>query len=263
MYKHMNAQKALNIKNLLETKEYIAEEKYDGVRFIYDKGAMYTRNGKDKAMYIPEITKIFTNVPAVLDMEVYIKNGTSKDMQSIIGTKEPCAHTKVSYKVFDVIYAYGTDLSNKELLKRRRILEELSKKYNFDITTIFNENIYSIYEDIIENHGEGIMLKNIHSYYQSGKRPCNTWYKVKKHDNEDVIITGYIPGTGRNKNKVGSLLFEKDGRTGSCSGFSDDDREIITENIDNLIGTTMEISYMEKTDIAYRHPVFKLLRNDK
>jgi len=80
----------------------------------------------------------------------------------------------------------------------------------------------------------------------------------------DVIITGYLPGTGKNAHMVGSITFsDETDRSGSCSGLTDEDRKFFTALQNRLIGRTIEISYMEKTEKAYRHPVFVCLREDK
>ncbi|MEN6565875.1 MAG: hypothetical protein ABFC57_06205 [Veillonellales bacterium] len=262
-YAHMNALKCPDIEKYLNDPEYIAEEKYDGVRLISENGPLYTRNGNDKAAKLPAIVSQLQNVPAVLDFELYLPGKTSKDITKYIASKERQDDSQLQIAIFDILELNGICLMEWSWWKRRQQLEYICSRYNLTMTGYRRDNKAALLQKIYARGGEGVMLKNMNSEYYPGKRPANVWYKVKKHDTDDVTITGYLPGTGKNADKVGSICFEHDGLSGSCSGLSDVDRDYITENQAALLGRTMEISYMEKTDKAYRHPVFVQLRGDK
>ncbi|MBP2644470.1 MAG: ligase OB-like domain, partial [Firmicutes bacterium] len=68
------------------------------------------------------------------------------------------------------------------------------------------------------------------------------------------------PGTGKNEGLIGSINFQN----GRCSGMTDEFRTWATSHQNELIGRTMEIGYMERTEAGcYRHPVFIQIREDK
>lgn len=264
MYEHMNAKKGSF--DLFTNPAYIAEEKFDGFRFIYEHGHMWTRNGHDKAAWLPSIVSRFAKCPGlVLDMEVLLPGGTSKDMQHFVGTKTPGDDSQLIYKVFDLLEKDGRSLVDLPFCERRMLLEAEAEVYGLDITTVYvHEDFEELYDQVTSRGGEGLMLKNTQAIYQPGKRPANTWYKFKKHDTADVVITGYTRGTGKNINHIGSICFvDAEGRTGKCAGMDDDTRSMFTAHKAAFIGRTIEISYMEKTPIAYRHPIFVTLREDK
>ena len=129
------------------------------------------------------------------------------------------------------------------------------------------------------------MLKHLNSLYIPGKKPANTWYKVKKVDSVDALIVGscspekYYRDPETNKedhNRItklyqnewfGALMYElEDGTRGTVSGFSDEERERMSENYQVkpcYMGRWVELKFMEKTrDGKLRHPRFIRLREE-
>ena len=86
------------------------------------------------------------------------------------------------------------------------------------------------------------MLHHQKAHYKTGR--SNDLMKLKRHDDAEAIVIGYIAGKGKYKNKLGSLkvkmpsgLIFKIG-----SGFTDQQR-----NEPPAIGSTITFKYIGKT----------------
>jgi DNA ligase-1 len=112
---------------------------------------------------------------------------------------------------------------------------------------------------------EGAIVKDRDSLYEFDR--TEAWMKVKPLDHTDVVITGYYPGKKgtRNEHRLGGFTFEIDGvesRVGG--GFSDKQRDEFWAIKDEMIGTTIEIEFMEPTAKgATRHCNFIMVRSYK
>lgn len=98
--------------------------------------------------------------------------------------------------------------------------------------------------NIIANGGEGVVLT----------MPDMLWtpYRVKycmKHKTSrasEGFVTGYVPGQGKHKGRLGSLVLSFNGKILKISGFTDEERE----NAKRLfpIGTRVSFKYRELSD---------------
>jgi len=71
--------------------------------------------------------------------------------------------------------------------------------------------------------GEGLMLRKPDSFYVSGK--SSTLLKVKPFKDDEGIVTGFVPGKGKHKGVVGSLILKWKGVTFNVgSGLKASDR---------------------------------------
>jgi bifunctional non-homologous end joining protein LigD len=266
---------------LLDDSSYIAEIKYDGSRYLCDHGRFISRLGKDKTANVPHLHEVLKEYNVILDGEVYYIGGTSNKTTEIMGSKPERAielqkeQGNIRYVVFDILELNGVSLVDQCWESRRRYLENF---YYYDSELMGScVDLSQVYEHKrilltqVESQGlEGIMLKNIHSHYAPGKRPEHHWYKLKKHMTYDVVITGTTEGKGKYKGLIGAVtfgLYDSCGNLvpcGQCAGMTDAVRKDITNHPENYIGKVLEIGAMERTeDGFFRHPVWKLLRDDK
>jgi len=106
------------------------------------------------------------------------------------------------------------------------------------------------------------MLKNMNAaYYDS-----HFMEKVKKSVRWTMIISGYKPGKGKNKGKVGSIgvVFYRKTLIVYAGGMDDETRDQITAQQKDYIGVVVEIEGQELTeDGSVRHPRFIDFRIDK
>lgn len=198
-----------------DSSDYIAEEKYDGSRYLSIGGRFFSRRVSvvdnlpvEKTDNVPHLSKILTEYSdLVLDGEIYIKGATSNEVVSIMGAKPEKAIERqktrglLEYVVYDILQDVdGNSLLNIPWLDRRGILEETldfifqehpELKEHVTLSAYESENKREFCSTIMANGGEGVMLKNVHGLYHPGKKPRWNWIKVKQEITDDVVIMGY------------------------------------------------------------------------
>lgn len=105
---------------------------------------------------------------------------------------------------------------------------------------------------VISQGGEGLMLRRPGSLYEAGR--SNSLLKVKEFIDAEGTVTGYEPGKGKHKGRVGALLMLTDtGEPFSVgTGLSDREREKPPS-----VGSRVTYRYQELTvDFKPRFPVF-------
>ena len=246
-----------------EDEFWIADEKIEGIRLLIKsdgkENRMFTRGGKE--VYIKWLKKI--RFPRGLyDGELTVENGISSDVMHCIVKEPEC----LKWVVFDMIQYEDNDMINDPYIFRRDFLEIYFGGLNNPRIRLSKTATYDrkkFYDEIVENGGEGIILKDRRASYVPGSR--NFWIKVKKKDTWDVVITrvGERKGTkaadrgevtlfygfymGRKLTEVGSL------------GYFDKEEDLIP-----FIGAVAEVEgQCQLKSGAIRHLHFLKWRGDK
>jgi hypothetical protein len=194
--------------------EFLIEPKYDGVRAqIHRKeGAVriFTDEGnriEDKFPHLVKDILAYDQESLILDSEVVKYKGNSRlshrEVAGYIHDKndpakgEEDSHFK--FKLFDILYLNGEDLTSLPLEQRKKLLEK-----NFSDTDFVHKVKYekSKGEDLPSKikslaTSEGAMIKRSDSKYFDGK----DWYKWKRYFELDVLVQGV------EKNKGGSYNY--------------------------------------------------------
>lgn len=211
------AVKGEKLETLYKDDNYIAQEKFDGSRYVFQvrtEGCMFSsrtesvKGGQvDKAKNVPHICEEALKLlppNTVLDGEVDVPVGRNfKRVQGIMGSLPERAlalqkDDPLVYKVFDILELNGENLRTKPLKERLAILgyvfTQMNNANNYlrlcEVTT-GEANKRALFEKAMEEKAEGIMLKNLNSIYQDDKSPANTWVKVKHEATYDGIVKGY------------------------------------------------------------------------
>jgi DNA ligase-1 len=120
------------------------------------------------------------------------------------------------------------------------------------------EHLWSYYSEIEKLGGEGIMLRKPGSLYE-GKR-SDTLLKIKRFQDAEAVVIEHIPGTGKHKGRMGSMLVRMEsGKLFKIgTGFSDAQRETPPP-----IGSIVTYSFQELTPCRVpRFPSFVSQRLD-
>jgi len=227
----------------------------------------------------------YTLEGTVLDGEMIPPHGTkivgggSKYVTSIMGSLPSEALRKqrergyLCYVVFDCLWHKGLDLSRSPLMTRRdharQAIEEWGNSYVSLAAQDRGVDKRIFYDRIVRDGGEGVVLKHVSGRYGDQ----NTWIKVKAEATADVVVMGFEPGKGKYEGVIGAIRFGqyryRCGKltldlVGTCSGFDDALRRLLTANGKRFVGRVLEIRHNGREPTgAFRHPRFSRWREDK
>lgn len=280
-----------------DNSNWVFEVKYDGYRalcIITDDVQMISRNNlsfnKLFAPLIPELKKIQHQV--IIDGEVVVEDKSGRSNFQLLQQYQLKGTGVLKYYVFDILNIDGNDTRQLSLLERKELLKMLLKKQHSK-HIIFSEHKEKFgkrrYISAKKQGFEGVIAKEKHSLYYSGKR-SRQWLKIKIHQQEEAIITGLTAPKG-SRNLFGALVlgaYEKGQLRyiGNCgTGFSESTlKEIYSKLKPHFTATSpfkekirlsgpvkwvkpklvCQIKFSEWTDSGQmRHPVFMGLRIDK
>lgn len=275
---------------------WIFEIKWDGYRAIAETGKdeikLYSRNGLSFKQLYPslaeELKRIKTEV--ILDGEIVVFNENNKpDFQKLQQYGETKNGTLVYY-VFDCLMVNGKSVMGLPLLERKQLLKDhlpVSDMIRY-ADHVSNDGV-ELFAAAKEMNLEGIIAKRSTSIYRLGKRSPD-WLKIKNHNIQEAIITGYTQPRG-SRPHFGALILgimEKGklkyiGHTGT--GFSQQILKDVYQKLQPLkratspfgekvpVSSTVtwvepkvvcNIKFSEITEGGIlRHPVFMGIRIDK
>ena len=266
--------------------ECFIEYKYDGVRVIAivrnGDATLYSRNGKllenfphiNEALSKPEFEGL------VFDGEVM-----SEDFQTLMKQvhRKEGAQTEDSYlAVFDMLTleefnAGGTDMT---AFDRRERLISLQPLFNYRLQLVDavlldldtdkgQESFKAMNKQALAEGYEGLMIKPVNADYKCKR--SHAWLKIKPFIEVTLKVVALEEGTGKNKGGLGALVVEgeDDGKFFKLnvgSGLTDDNREQIWANQDNVVGQLVEIRAdavtisQDNHAFSLRFPRFKTFR---
>ena len=272
---------------------WLAEFKFHGCRYLmYNGQKILSRHISVKGGYVDKSASLphllMPNLKGtVLDGEIIQSlYSTVREVTSILGSSVPLALEKqrergeLNYMVFDILYHKGKSLLSLPLSERKEILFNLTLK-NPCIKVIPGTTVAkrALYDSIIRNGGEGIVLKDISSKY--GER--SKWVKLKVSDTWDVVVMGYLDPSAESVKVdgttsvtryhklgwIGSIRIGqyKGGRLqeyGSVSGMDEVLRARISKSRSKYLGMVIEIEAQSRLSSGkFEHPRFIRIRTDK
>ncbi len=286
------------------------EIKWDGIRAVAvsEPGTLrlFTRNKNEVGARYPELrpfNRALSHHRAILDGEVVAFGPDGVPSFSALQgrmhlTSESQARrlaksAPVSYVLFDLLWLDGHDLTARPYAERRARLREL----------IADAPRWTVPDHVV-GHGsqvlaaaqaqglEGVMAKRLDGSYEPGHR-ADGWRKVKLLQRQELVVGGWLPGTGRRRDRIGALLLGVTGEDGLRfagrvgTGFTQEELDRLAGLLGPLERTSSpftatgaarppresiwveprylaEVEFTEWTpDGQLRHPSYKGLRDDK
>lgn len=207
----------------MDVSGWYMSEKLDGVRAYWNGRQLLSRKGNRLAAPGWFIDKL---PPFELDGELWIARGLFEETLSITSRDKPNADWRhVSYNIFEVPNAPGGLCDRLERLKTYLERHPVEHLRIIPQTVVRDTRHIMTRLDVVEaNGGEGLVLRNPASPYESGRSP--NALKVKHFDDMEGRVIGYRPGKGKYKGMTGALRVEIDGnkRFYIGSGLTDHDR---------------------------------------
>ncbi|GHE99380.1 DNA ligase [Thalassotalea profundi] len=236
-------QHGINYHNSLNINDYWISEKLDGIRGYWTGKKLLTRQGNP--IYTPQgYTDNWPKTP--LDGELWSNRGEFQRIVSCTRKKvpEPECWKAITFKVFDL----PTSKINftQRINKIQNIIEQsqsttISMVEQFSLTN--ETQLYNKLNQVVSLGGEGLMLHHKQAIYKIGRNKA--LLKLKPYQDEEAIVLKHIPGKGKYKDMLGSLLVRnKQGFEFKIgTGFSDKERQQPP-----AIGSEITYKYIGKTD---------------
>ena len=207
--------------NFIKFLGWLMAEKWDGYRALWVDGKLLSRNGKE--YNAPEWFTACLPKDIQLDGEIWIDRYSFQEVGKI-RKKNPNTNDwlNISYKLYD-IPSLKEPFSNRHS-KLKLIVKDIEKEWEnyklnlpdplnslkcpIKITTQTliksNDQLINLYNKIINNGGEGLIIKNPESYYESKR--SDHMYKIKPDYDAESIIIDYKNGTGKYEGKLGAFI---------------------------------------------------------
>jgi bifunctional non-homologous end joining protein LigD len=152
---------------------------------------------------LEELAEAFGSVPIVVDGEIVSLDATGRsEFQRLQESQKKPAG--LSYAVFDLLYADGTDLRTRPLQERKALLERLIRN---DELVLYSKHVIgkgkALFERARDQKLEGIIGKKRDSTYQ--ERRSRDWVKIKTGYEQEFVVGGWTEPKGSRKG-FGALL---------------------------------------------------------
>jgi len=163
-----------------------------------------------------------------MDGELWIARQNFEKVSGIVRTQDAnnLQWQLVTYMIFDLP-------QNKSPFKQRisamkKLVADNDSQYlamikQQKLTT--NKALQKLLKEVVEQQGEGLMLHHQGALYKTKRN--NDLMKLKMYEDAEATVIAHIPGKGKYKGQLGSLLVETDSgiRFKLGTGFSDEERK--------------------------------------
>jgi bifunctional non-homologous end joining protein LigD len=217
---------------------HLAQIKWDGTRIVVvkygDQVHLMSRSWKnDFADAYPEITNELKQLPGniILDGElVFLRKSDGKpEFRTALSTDETKKDFNPTLMLFDILeMSGGMNVQKENQEARSMMVHSIVTSHNWKHVKVVDSkrnNFKQMFDEIIADGGEGIMIKDIKGIYQDDKR-TKTWRKVKRTEDHDCFVLGAQGGKGKYEGSLGALIIGQliDGKVqivARCSGMDD------------------------------------------
>jgi len=240
---------------------YYASEKYDGIRALWNGTNLLSRTNKiinAPSWFIDSLPK----QKFILDGELFGNRASFDELSSIVSKKQPIdtEWRKIKYMVFDI--------TNLQLPFKDRFytLEKFKENTYFKIVKhilITNKSQFnSMYKNILNKKGEGIMLRDPDSFYV--QKRSKSLLKVKPTNNSNAIIYNFIEGKGKNIDSLGAFVVQNENKKFKIgTGFTSNMRKKYWSLKNKLKGKVVTYTHKGVTSKGIpRHPSFLRFREN-
>ncbi len=245
----------------------VCEEKYDGVRVICAieerKAKFYTRAFNElDTKYLTKIAEQLLHLSKDLGNIFFDGELTDKDRKSVSGKVNQILKGSPKESIGDDLLFNVFDVDGMDSIRkgkgeapytiRRKTLERVFATSGETPNVVMarkweaktKEELMPIYEQIVANGGEGVIMKDPSHVYECKR--SKSWIKFKEVEDCDLEVTGWYPGEGKREGFIGGFNCkdasgEYNVKVGS--GFTEQDLISLSKNPDSLIGRIVTIQY--------------------
>ncbi|PCK09395.1 MAG: DNA ligase [Alteromonadaceae bacterium] len=226
----------------IELDAYWVSEKYDGVRAYWNGKQLISRQGN--IYHAPAwFTKDFPDTP--LDGELWMGRNTFDQLSGTVRKKTPDTSQwqKVRYMVFD-LPASG-EVFDARLQQLHKLFTHNNSPYLHLVEQLKihdHQALNKRLKTLVAAGAEGLMLHRASSHYLAKRN--DDLLKLKTFQDAEARVLAHLPGKGKFKGLMGSILLENEQgiRFKVGSGFNLQERRNPP-----AIGTTITYKYYGKT----------------
>lgn len=290
----------------------ICETKYDGIRLQIhrneDKITIFTRRLENITNALPEIVDMLDEyLPHenyIVEGEVIaIQDGKPLSFQNVLhrvrrkyDIDKAIENVPLKLFLFDLLF-YKVPMLDKPLIERRKKLNEIvdTTQENLNLSNMVYgtpetiPEIEELFRLSINQHHEGIMIKDANEPYIPGLRGKKMLKWKAEPETLDMVVLGGVHGIGKRANFIGSYLVGLKGENDEfktvayvATGLDDATLEYLTGKMEEYKITekgrditvepkiVLEIAFSEivkspeyETGYSLRFPVVKNIRKDK
>lgn len=226
----------------VDVSRYLASEKLDGVRAVWDGRVLRFRSGNPinaPQWFIDGLPKV------ALDGELWLGRGRFERLSGIVRKEVPddAEWREVRYMIFELPGAPGSFAERaaavRALVRKARVpwLGEIEQ-----FRVVDRADLERRLDDVVKAGGEGLMLHLADAPYTTGR--SDVLLKVKAWYDAEAVVIAHQPGRGKYAGQLGALRVRlPDGREFELgTGFSDAQRRDPPP-----VGATVTYRYRELT----------------
>lgn len=180
---------------------YLMSEKLDGMRCCWDGLTLRTKTGN----IINAPSKLVAQLPYIsLDGELFLERGKFQELMRIIRPYSPNERDweRVSFMVFDAPLISAPFEGRLHAAAKSLVGCKWAKVHPHERCK-GRDHLMAELERILQEKGEGVMLRNPYTQYKGGR--TMDLLKVKAFHDAEAFVIGFKAGTGRNSGRVGAL----------------------------------------------------------
>lgn len=201
---------------------WVMSEKLDGVRGYWDGKQLFTRQQR---VLTPPYYFIKDFPPFAIDGELFTKRNDFANISAIVRSKKDKGWQEMKLYVFDVPNAKG-DLFARLNVLREYLLTHPSPYIEIipQIRVTERSQVQQFLDEVIQNQGEGIVVRNPHMPYE--RKRSDHILKIKPVEDEECKVIAHHQGRGKYQDILGAITCEnRRGKFKIGSGFSDEQRK--------------------------------------
>lgn len=252
--------------------EAALEYKLDGARVQVHKSgdevAIYSRQGNDVTIAVPEVVAAVRAMPAnnlILDGEVLslMPDGRPQPFQVSmrrfgrrLDVESLAKELPMTPFWFDLLYLNGSPMVDEEQSRRFASLADLAPSQNLipNLVTADTARAEEFLHNSLARGHEGVMAKSRASVYAAGARG-QSWLKIKQARTLDLVVLGAEWGSGRRRGWLSNLhLGARDTHKGGFAMLGKTFKGLTDEMLAWQTGALLNLEVARDKYAVYVHP---------
>ena len=187
----------------LDPSLYLASEKFDGVRALWDGRTLRFRSGR--RVHVPA-TFTAALPPVAVDGELWLARGRFDALSGIVRSEVPDSEAwqQVHYQVFELPGAAGSFAQRAARIRDVVRQSAMPQLHAVEQRTVADRAAMRAHlARVLAQGGEGLVLHRADAPYQTGR--SDVLVKLKPHLDSEARVLAHLPGKGKYAGQTGAL----------------------------------------------------------